>query len=278
VTDTTACLPLDLAAQLEVEVVPVVFIFGKDTFRDGVDMTTEQFYAKFRSAKTLPTTSGGLTGPYLEAFARAAKKAPAIVCINCSAKFSSMHKSAVMAAEMARQTLPQVKIEVIDSGTAAGAQGLMVTAAARAARAGQDLSQIVTLVNGMKSNVYVYAMLDTLHYLVKGGRAPRAAEIASILQVKPILGVFYGEARAVEKCLTTRVAMGRLVKLIGEKAGTGGSLHSVAMHAGALENGRRLLDRIIRLYHPIESGLWEFTPVMGTHTGPGLVAVAFYCD
>jgi DegV family protein with EDD domain len=125
VTDTTACLPNELTTQLEVEVVPVVFVFGKESFRDGIDMTNAQFYEKLRLADRLPTTSGGLTAPYLEAFTRAAKKGDSVLCLNLSSKLSAMTNSARMARELAASTLPCLRIEVLDTGTAAGAQGLI---------------------------------------------------------------------------------------------------------------------------------------------------------
>jgi len=278
VTDTTACLPAELAKQLEVEIVPVVFVFGKESFRDGIDMSNTQFYEKLRTAKQLPTTSGGLTGPYLEAFTRAAQKGDSVICLNLSSKLSAMANSARMARDLALLTLPGLNIEVIDTGTAAGAQGLIVTAAARAALAGRSLLEIVKLVKELMPKAYLLAMLDTLHYLVKGGRAPKAAEIASFLQIKPIIGVIDGVAKPVEKCVSAQKAMQRLIQLVEEKKVKGTPLHIVAMHADAPDKGQKLLGMITEKFQPVETGLWEFTPVMGVHTGPGLVAVAFYSE
>jgi DegV family protein with EDD domain len=278
VTDTTACLPAELARQLEVEIVPVVFVFGKESFRDGIDMTNSQFYAKLGTSKQLPTTSGALTVPYLEAFQRAALKADAILCLNLSAKLSTMGNSARMAREMVQQDSPGLKIEIIDTLTAAGAQGLIVTAAARAAQAGGSLPELVQIVRNLMPKVNLHAMLDTLHYLVKGGRAPKAAEIASFLQIKPIIGIIDGIAKPIENCLTAPKAMQRLVEMVEEKTVKGAQLHVVAMHAGAPQKGQKLLNMLNRQFSPVETGLWEFTPVMGVHTGPGLVAVAYYYE
>jgi DegV family protein with EDD domain len=279
VTDTTACLPVDLARQLEVVIVPVVYIFGKESFRDGIDLTTSQFYARLRIAQKLPTTSGGLAGAYLEAFQKAAQKSDCILCINLSIKLSSMYNSARMAREMALVAQPGLNIEVIDTNTAAGAQGLIVTAAARAAQNGADLTEVIKLVRTLMPKVHLLAMLDTLRYLVKGGRAPRAAEIAtSLLQIKPIIGVIDGAAKPIENCLTVPKAMQRLVQMVEDETRSNTPLHIVTMQAGAEERGQKLFNMISKKYHPVESGLWEFTPVMGVHTGPGLVALAFYTE
>ena len=279
VTDTTACLPQDLAQQLEIEVVPVILVFGKQSFRDGIDITNAQFYEKLRTADQLPTTSGGLTAPFLEAFTRAAGKAGSILCLNLSSKLSSMANAARMARDMARLTLPQVKIEIIDTGTAAGAQGLIVTAAARVAQGGGTLEDVTRTVQDLIPKSHLYAMLDTLHYLVKGGRAPRAAEIAtSLLQIKPIIGVIDGVAKPVENCLTVQTAMRHLLRIVEQKMVKGAPLHLVVMHAGAPERGQKLLMMANNKFQTVENGLWEFTPVIGVHTGPGLVGVAFYCE
>jgi DegV family protein with EDD domain len=277
VTDTTACVPVETARDLDIEIVPVVYIFGKETYRDGIDMTTGQFYEKLKTVQQLPTTSGALTIPYLDAFTRAAQKGDQILCINLSVKLSSMFKSASLAAEMAKEKLPGIKLEVIDTGTAAGAQGLIVLAAARAAKNGAQLPEVVEIVRNLMGKAHMIAVLDTLKYLVKGGRAPRAAAIAAgVMQIKPIIGVEDGVAKPVENVLTMRKAMSRLLAIVEQRRDKSLPLHIVVMHAGALEKGRKLLEMVKQRFNPVETGLWEFTPVMGVHTGPGLVSVAFY--
>ena len=279
VTDTTSCVPSELAAGLDIEIVPVVFVFGKEAFRDGIDMTTTQFYQKLSQVTELPTTSGGLAGSFLEAFIRAGSKAGHILCINLSAKLSTMANSARIAKDLAKDKLPEVSIDVVDCGTAAGAQGLIVLAAARAAQTGKSITEIMELVTNLMKHVYLVAMLDTLKYLVKGGRAPRAAALAtSILQIKPLIEVKDGIAQPVENVLTTNTAMRRMLKYVEVRYRSKATLHLVAMHAGAKANGEKLLSMAVERFKPVESGLWEFTPVMGVHTGPGLIALAFYTE
>jgi DegV family protein with EDD domain len=279
VTDTTSCVPAELAASLDIEIVPVVFIFGKEAFRDGIDMTTTQFYQKLSQVTELPTTSGGLTAAFLEAFLRAGNKAGHILCINLSVKLSTMANSARIAKDLLKEQMPQVSVDVIDCGTAAGAQGLIVLAAARAAGAGKSLPEIIELVKQLMPQAYMVAMLDTLKYLAKGGRAPRAAALAtSILKIKPLIEVKGGIAQPVENVLTTSTAMKRMLKYVEARYQSHAPLHLVAMHACAQANGEKLLSMAVEHFKPVESALWEFTPVMGVHTGPGLVALAFYTE
>jgi DegV family protein with EDD domain len=277
VTDSTACIPQDLASQLGIEVVPSIFIFGDQSFRDGVDMTTSEFYTRLRKSTKLPTTSGSLPLAYLEAYRKVGRKANNIVCITISSELSGMASSALIAKRMAETSLPDVKIEIIDSGTAAGAQGLVVLAAARAARAGKNFMEVIGQTKAVMQKVYLFAMLDTLNYLVKGGRAPKAAAIASsILKIKPIFTINSGKATPVAKIRTTQRALVHMVKILENKMVKGLPLHVMVMHADAKENARTLANQIQEKITPQEIRLCEFTPVMGVHTGPGLVGVAFY--
>jgi len=277
VTDSTACIPGDIAEKFGIEIVPVVFIFGRETFRDGIDMTTSEFYTRLRKAKKLPTTSGSLTMPYLEAYRKASQRTNSILCITISSKLSGMLNSARVAREMAQSSLQGVTIEIIDSGTAAGAQGLVVTAAARATAAGKSLLEVIETTKMVTERVRLFAMLDTLNYLVKGGRAPRVAAIAtSLLKIKPIITINSGVVHPVANVITAQHALQYLVKIIEEKTIRNLPLHLAVMHADARANAKIVADEIKKRFQPEEILLCEFTPVMGVHTGPGLVGVAFY--
>jgi DegV family protein with EDD domain len=277
VTDSTACLPPQLVKQYNIEVVPVVYIIDGKAYRDGLDMTGAEFYLRLKQAKKLPTTSGSLTQSYVEAFQRASQKADHILCLTISSKLSGMFDSARLASQTAQKVIPGININVIDSCTAAGAQGLVVIAAARAAAAGESLEEVVKIAQNVIERVYLFAMLDTLTYLVKGGRAPRAAAIAtSILQIKPIFTISAGVASSFTNVRTKHHALSRLVKIVAEKKVPGLPFHSVVMHADALKDARIVMEEIRTRIKPDEQWLCEFTPVMGVHTGPGLVGAAFY--
>jgi DegV family protein with EDD domain len=277
VTDSTACLLPDPIQQFEIEVVPVVYIIDGKAYRDGLDMTTAEFYSKLKQAKKLPTTSGSLTESYLETFKRASQKTSHIVCISISSRLSGMYDAARIAKQTTQKAIPGIEIDVIDSYTAAAAQGLVVTAAARAASAGKMMDEVVQITRAVIQKVHLFAMLDTLTYLVKGGRAPRAAAIAtSMLQIKPIFTIKEGAASSYVNVRTTRNALLRLFHLVGEKKEPGLPFHVAVMHADALTDALMIMEEIKTIYKPQEQWICEFTPVMGVHTGPGLVGVAFY--
>ena len=123
VTDTTACVPREQAARYDIEVVPVQLIIGGKTYRDGIDISPAEFYALLRQAKKIPTTSSSSPEPYLEAYRRASQKASSVLCLTEPSRFSAMFDSARIAMEMARKTLQNVVVEVLEGTTAAAGHG-----------------------------------------------------------------------------------------------------------------------------------------------------------
>jgi len=277
VTDSVACIPRELVEKYGIEVVPIQVIFGDKVYRDGIDLTPSQFYALLRQAEKLPTTAASLPGPILEAYVKASQRASSILCITLSANFSGMFNAALQAIEMAKEALPGVVIEVLDSRTAAAAQGLVVLAAARAAGLGKSLTEVVETAKSVMQRVNLFATLDTLYYLVKGGRVPKIAALASsLLKIKPILTIAEGEAHPVTNPRTTPGAMKRLLRLMEQKVVEGQPLHVAVMHADALDRAIELRNQISSRFDCAELFITEFTPVMGAHAGPGVIGVCFY--
>jgi len=278
VTDSSACIPGELAEKYGIELVPLNVIFrGSRTYRDGIDISPAEFYTRLREAEELPTTAHSSPGVHLEAYRKASQRAPNILCITLSAKFSGQFNSARVAMEMAKEALPEVAIEVLDCGTAAAAQGFVVLAAARAAASGQSLAEVVGTAKRVAKSVSLLAMVDNLHYLVKGGHVPKLAAMASSLfRIKPVLTINDGDARPLAKAQTTSGALKRMLGIMKRRAIEGLPLHVAVMHADALDNAIVLRDEISARFQCNELFITEFTPVMGAHIGPGLVGVAFY--
>ena len=277
ITDSSACIPQELVAKYSIQLVPMNVIFGDMTYLDGIDITPAKFYALLRQAKELPATSHSSPGAHLETYRRASLRADNILCITLSSKFSGQFNSARLAMEMAKESLPGVTIEVLDCGSAAAAQGLVVLAAARAAASGQSLTKVIKTANSVAQRVNLLAMVDTLDYLVKGGHVRKAVALASsMLRIKPIFTLNEGDARPVTNARTTLGAIKRMVKLMGQKIVTGQPLHVAVMHADALDEVLVLRDQISSRFDCTELLVTEFTPVMGVHIGPGLIGAAFY--
>ena len=279
VTDTTACIPQEQVARYDIEIVPVQLIFEDKTYRDGIDISAAEFYARLRKASRPPTTSSSSPELYLEAFQKAGQRAENILCITEPSKFSAMYNSASVAREMMGKTLPGLNIAVLDCTTAAAGQGLVALAAAREAAKGHDLNEVKETAENVMEHVNLFATLDTLQYLVKSGRVPQAAALVNtLLQIKPIFTLNHADARTVALPRTIESAMKRILKLMERNVVKGEPLHAAVMHADALDNAIVLRNRVASQFNCAELFITEFTPVMGVHTGPGLLGVAFYSE
>lgn len=279
VTDTTACVPQEQVAKYDIEVVPVQLIFDDKTYRDGIDISPTEFYALLREAKKMPTTSASSPNPYLKAYHKASQKAPSILCLTEPSRFSAMFDSAQVAMEMAKKTLHSVVIEVLECTTAAAGQGLVALAAAKTAALGRTLEEVKETAKHIMSRVNLFATLDTLNYLAKSGRVPQAAALVnSLLSIKPIFTLNHSDARTVALPRTTKSAMKHMLKLMERAVVKGQPLHVAVMHADALDNAIALKNRVASQFECNEIFITEFTPVMGVHTGPGLIGVAFYSE
>jgi DegV family protein with EDD domain len=276
ITDTTACVPPDRAECYGIEVVPVQLVIGDRSYRDGIDITPAEFYRLLRETEKTATSSTSSPEPYLEAFRRAGRRAGGVLCLTEPSRFTAMLKSARIAADIAREDLPGVKIEVMESTTAAAGLGLVTLAAAAAARAGGTLEEVMASARCVMSRIQLFAALDTLHYLARSGRVPQAAALVNnILSIKPVFTLNNSEAHTVALPRSMKSAMDRILKLMAAAA-PGGPLHVAVMHADAPARARELQQRITARFNCRDIFITEFTPVMGVHTGPGLVGVAFY--
>lgn len=263
---------------MPIHVVPHELIIDGKAYCDGVDIHPNQFYQLLKEGGREPTTSAPKPATFLDIFYRAAQSAESILCLTLSARFSSANDSAQLAAQMAREHLPGKEIRVLDSGTAAGAEGFIALEAARCAMQGGGLEQVTARAEQMIPKVHLLAFLDTLHYLGKSGRIPKVAAWAgSLIGLKPLMELKMGEARLIEKPRSRARAMERLLSAARERV-NGAPAHVNVMHANAPGDAAQLKDRVEAALDCCELFISEFTPVMGAHTGPGLLGLAFYSD
>jgi DegV family protein with EDD domain len=278
VTDSTACIPPALAAELEIEVVPVHLIFGGRTFVDSLTDDTSEFYALLARSGDRPTTAAPSPGMFLQAVQRALSRADAVLVITVSAQFSAMYDSARAALELARAEAPHTDLRLLDSRNAAMAQGFVVLEAARAAARGATIDDVLAVAETLVPRVRLLAMLDTLTYLSRSGRVPRvAAWAAGMLQVKPVVRFNASDIRLVARTRTRPRALDKMAELLARDC-AGQRLHLAVHHANAPADAERLLAAARERCDIVESYVTEFTQVMGVHTGPGLVAYAWWSE
>ncbi len=278
VADSTADIPEELAAELEITIVPCNVHFGLETYRDGLELSKEEFYAKLKTSSTLPTTSAPAVGLFEATYKELASETDQILSIHLASALSAIYNSAHLGAE----AVSGVEITLIDSGQVSMGLGWLVIAAARAAQEGQPLAQIVALVEDMRPRVRVFAALDTLEYLRKGGRVGKTvAALGTLLNIKPLVEVRDSAVLPLERVRTRRRSIQRLIELVAEL----GPLEELAvLHTNAPQEAQRLAEEISFL-HPLERILIaEAGVIIGTHAGPNGLGVACvvarcpYCD
>lgn len=274
VTDSSACIPASLAAAQGIEIVPFTMAFGNEVFRDGLD-DAEDFYEQLRLNRSLPKTSAPSPGAFLSAFHAAAKRGTSVLAITLPANLSSAHNACQQAVGMARDELPGTEVRCLEAGAVAAGQGLIVLEAARSAALGATLAEAATLTQGLGSRVHFFAFLDTLEYLAKGGHVPKvAAWIGDLVGLRPVLTAPHGDVRRITQARSRRGATARVVRLVAETNPSGRPIKAMVMHAGVLREAEELSRTIEARFECAEMHVTQFTPVMGSHSGPGVLGVA----
>ena len=270
VTDSSAYLPADLVQQHNIHVIPLKVHFGEQTYRDEIDLSHQEFYRMLAEAETLPTTSQPSAGEFFDLYSGLNKDGHEIISIHLSSKLSGTISSAQSAKEM----LPEAKISIIDSASTAMGLGLMVLTAARAAAEGKTIVEIVTAVEKMIPAMNIVFVVDTLEYLQKGGRIGGAAAlVGTLLKVKPILCLKDGRVEPLDKVRSKSKALARLLEVTEEYVGPGTPVRVAVLHAQVPDEARELEQKVHARFNCAECYFAELGPVLGTHTGPGVVGL-----
>lgn len=269
VTDSLGDIPSEVAEELGITVIPLNVLFGEGVYRDGVDLTTDQFYDKLIHSKILPTTQIPSLDVFVQTYDKLAKDTDEIAVIANSHKLSASYEAMVQAIELMKR---KCRVEVVDSLWAVMAQGLIVITAARAANSGASLDEVVALVRKNIPRADVRMAFDTLGYLEEGGRIGKARTFAgSRLKVTPILGIKDGEvfpfarehsrARAIDYLYDFAAGFSHIDEMAVEHATTPDEADGLVKRLGA----KFPEERIYRS---------KVSPVIGAHVGPRVVGVA----
>jgi DegV family protein with EDD domain len=268
VTDSCSDITPQLAQELGITVVPLYVQFGDETYRDNVDLSTEEFYRKLETSKIRPATSTATPADFARIFTSLAEETKEILTITLSEKFSATYAAALQGKSMVKK---DCQIEVIDSRAGAGAQMLLVILAAQMAQAGANLEQIADRVRRAIPRVHVRISFDTLEYLRKGGRIGKAqAFLGGLLKVNPILGIKDGEAFPIARCRNRAQAMDFLVNFVKGFS----QLEAIAIEdATTPDDLQTLAERLKDIVPPEHTYYSKVSPVVGTHVGPHVLLV-----
>jgi DegV family protein with EDD domain len=272
ITDSTANIPAALVLKLGIHVLPLTVVWGKELYRDGVDITPSQLYARLRTAKDMPSTSQISPEEFLRFFAPLVEANDSILGIFLSGNLSGTVDSAFQA----RAAFPDANIEILDSMSTVMALGFPVLAAARAILDGAELAEATAIARRTIKNSGVLFVVDTLDYLHRGGRIGGAAHlIGTALNMKPLLEVQDGRVAAVERIRTKAKAKDRMLEILRDRIGDRKPIRLSPLHVDAEAEGHEFQATLDEQFHPVENILIEASPIIGIHVGPGTIGVAY---
>lgn len=270
VTDSAANIPEELLRRFDVAVVPIRVRFGDESFREGIDLSTAEFFERLETSDDLPTTTPPPPEDFVTVYQSALDTNREIVSLHLSGDLGGTYESAVQATSQFKDA----PISVVDTRLVSSGQALMVVAAARAVQAGLDREDIVTQIKYLRRRTSLLFVLDTLEYLRRGGRIGRAgAFLGTMLRIKPVLQIRDGIIEPVDRISGRKRALERLIDIVYERYGGGSvwvGIGDVAAEADAAML-REATTEQLEVEYSLQSSIG---PVVATHAGPGTVGVA----
>ena len=266
VTDSTADLPGDWRQRYDIEVVPLKVLFGEETFRDGLDINNQEFFARLATSTRLPTTSAPSPGEFAEVYERLAKDHDGCISIHIGAALSATAESARIGA----QSVEGFRVDVIDSQTVTMPMAFLCRVAAESA----TLDEATAAVEARVPRCRVLALLDTLRYIEMGGRVSRAqAMIGNMLDLKPLLLVKeHAEIAAVDRVRTRSRAIPRMIEFFESDMPVE---YVGVVHAQAPEDAERIAAGLREKHPDLEIPIGQIGCVLGTHTGPKALGLVY---
>jgi len=273
ITDSTAYLSPEFVQNNEISVIPLNLHWDGTNYRDGVNITPNEFYDMLAASDSIPSTSQPTYGEFEELMKGLAEKNDAVVAVLISSGISGTIDSALMA----QKHLSKYAIEVVDSKLTSAGLALLIKALVQARAKGANATQLTSLAYRIIDTAGIFFMVDTLKYLHKGGRIGGASRyLGGALDIKPILYLNQeGKIDALEKVRTKKKALQRLMDLAVEKA-DGKKAYVGIIHAQAPEEAKAVQMALSERLDYAEMEIYELSPVIGTHVGPGTLGIALH--
>lgn len=276
-TDTSASIPEQLVRKLSIEIVPYHIHRGLETLRDMIDIRPAEFAEWLKSATKLPTTSNPAPGDYLAGLRNLAGRVKEIVALTMTSKGSGAYRSCLAAVDLFKQQFPDVRVEVVDTLQVAMSHGWAAIEAARAAVAGFGLDEVAQKAREVARKGMMIQTADTLRYLYMGGRIGKAKHlVASLLNIKPLIGMEDGIIVALGTARSRLKAYRRMVDLMQQRMGEGARIKIAYTHVAAMEQLETLRAMVAEHFECVETIVTDLTPVLAVHSGPGTVGVSFF--
>ena len=270
VTDSTSDLDSAIAEDLGITIVPLNVHFGETVFKDGIDLNTDQFFDKLINGNVFPSTSQPSLGEFVDVYKEISQPGDVIISVHVSSKLSGTINSAQQAANTLSGT---VDVRIVDTQQVSMTVGLSAVGAAQAAQEGKSAEECIAIAESVAKRSNFFALFDTLEYLEKGGRIGKARSlIGGLLKLRPILRVEDGEIGQFSKARSRNMGMLKLEQAVREL----GKLDDIAIvYSTDGSDAEKLAATVEELLPDGKSPfLTRVGPVIGTHAGPNLVAIA----
>jgi len=268
VTDSTSDLPPEIAQELGITIVPAYVHFGSQSYRDGVDITPEQIYERMSTGSVHPTTSSPAPGDFTDVYNRLSKETDEIVCLTVTSKQSAIYEAAMTGKQSFKG---KSRVEVIDSQLVTMGLGLVAMLAAREARSGKTINGVLDAVRSAIPRTHGMATLDTIKYVVKGGRLGRGSGLlGSLVKVKPLLEIKDGWIKLCGVTRTRSVGMERLCQCAMRHLPIE---DAAVVHSNALREAEGLAERIRSLSPQTCPAIAKLGSALGVHGGPQTLVV-----
>lgn len=275
VVDGTAYLPEDLIQKYNMHVIPLLVNWGGESLRDNVDITADQFYARLQTEKEMPTTSQPSPGDFLEIYKKAAETADSIVCVTISSELSGTYASAIAARDM----MDGFPIEVVDSKSTIMGLGFITLAAAEAIAAGADHKEAAAKASALVPRMRLLFVVDTLEFLHRGGRIGGASRyMGTLLSIKPILALADGKVTPLDKVRTKKKALAKMLSIAENDLRGQTNFRIAVQNAAAPADGSKIVNEVKKKFGLTDVIQSDISPVIGTHVGPGSIAVVYYIE
>ena len=269
VTDSVSDISPKIAKELDIKVVPLTVIFGTEQFLDGIELSNAEFFKKLETDPNHPSTSQPSPEAFVKTYEKLLKEGYEILSVHVSAKLSGTINSA----EQAIKAIDTNKIKIIDTGSASMAQGLVAMSAARAAKNAKSLDELADIAENTSKKTTVFVAMDTMEFLKRGGRIGKArAMLGSILNIKPIITTNDGEIVPHSRARTIKKAISSMINDMGEKDQI---IEVAVLHSTTPDLAKDVMTQINAQNLNNAGTITEIGPVVGTHAGPGCLAIAF---
>ena len=276
VTDSTASIPPALMNGYQISSIPLQVIWNGEILKDGIDISPKEFYERLAVEKNMPSTSQATPEEFKQLYSSLIDQGYEVLSIHISSKLSGTLDSAIQA----KRAFPDAKIELVDSLSTSMAMGFQVMNAARLAKTGATLAECKSAALDAINHTGVYFAVNTLEFLHRGGRIGGAAAfMGHMLNLKPLLEIKDGKIEAVEKVRTLNKTIDRLLDLVEAKlSDLPAPVRLCAIHGNAPDEADQLLERATKRISTslvTDAVITNISPVLGTHTGPGALGIAY---